>query len=205
MWKGPLSIFPRTLKHIRLQLHADCSKVFMFFSRPFAAVIAQDLHVLPDLRLISIEKEFTAKEYYLELRKACETHKIEILVSSSDLSGILVVSAYQRSQLQLSVTSIRDAGVRFGLGSEPEPHRTAPGVQSGSGSRCKILRKFRWGPVRGAPYAMHPCAPGPNCTAPRTLILEPYPSLHTSMKMISFFSVLKTILRVYTVLYSWHP
>jgi hypothetical protein len=90
-------------------------------------------------------------------------------------------------------------------GSEPEPHQTTPGVQSGSGSRCKILRKFRWGPVRGAPYAMHPCAPGPNRTAPRTLILEPYPSLHTSMKMISFFSALKTILRVYMVLYSWHP
>jgi hypothetical protein len=106
MWKGPLSTFPGTLKHIRLQLHADWSRVFMFFSRPFAAAIAQDLHMLPDLRLISIEKEFTANEYYPELRKACETHKIEILVSSSDSSGIPVVSAYQRSQLQLSATSI---------------------------------------------------------------------------------------------------
>jgi hypothetical protein len=106
IWKGSLSTFPRTLKHIRLQVDGKLSETFMHFSGPFVATIAQDLHMLPDLRLISIEKEFTANEYYPELRKACETHKIEILVSSSDSSGIPVVSAYQRSQLQLSATSI---------------------------------------------------------------------------------------------------
>ena len=105
IWTKSLSTFPRTLKHIRLQPHAKWSEVFMHFSRPFVATIAQELHMLPDLRLISIEKEFAVSEHYPDLQKACETHKVEILVSSSDSSGISVVSACQRSQRQLSAMS----------------------------------------------------------------------------------------------------
>ena len=107
IWVGPLSTFPRTLKHIRLQLlDAGLSYIFMHFSRRFVAAITQELHMLPDLRLISIEKEFAASEHYPDLQKACETHKVEILISSSDSSGKPVVSAYQRAQLQLSATPI---------------------------------------------------------------------------------------------------
>jgi len=90
IWTGPLSTFPRMLKHIRLQVDGGLSEIFMHFSRPFVAAITQELHMLPDLRLISIEKEFAASEQYPDLQKACETHKVEILVSSSDSSGISV-------------------------------------------------------------------------------------------------------------------
>jgi len=46
---------------------------------------------------------------------------------------------------QKSSDDIRDAGVRFGLGSGPEPHRTAPQVRSGSGSGSEDFRGVRFG------------------------------------------------------------
>ena len=55
----------------------------------------------------------------------------------------------------LTMAILRDAGVRFRNRPEPEPHRTAPQVRSGSGSGCKDLRKFRRGAVQGAAYAVH--------------------------------------------------
>ena len=63
----------------------------------------------------------------------------------------------------------RDAGVRFGNRPDPKPHRTTPGVWSGSGFRCKNVLIFGWGVVRGAAYAVHLMHLVRTRTAPRTV------------------------------------
>ena len=88
-WSSPLPALPKTLKHIRLV------RVYLSPDDVVAAV-AQVVPILPDLRIISIEEEFTASEYYLDLQKACEAHRVEILVSSLYSFGRTVVSAHQR-------------------------------------------------------------------------------------------------------------
>ena len=97
-WRSPLPALPRTLKHIRLV----CGPV----STGFAAAVAQVVPILPDLRVISIEENFTANEQYLALKEACEAHRVEILVSSLDSSGRPVVSAYQSHNM--SATSVTE-------------------------------------------------------------------------------------------------
>ncbi|KAH9002478.1 hypothetical protein EDB86DRAFT_315083 [Lactarius hatsudake] len=79
-WSSPLPAFPRTLKHIRLQVHA-------FMSDDVSAAIAQVLPILLDLRVITIEETLTHDKHYSDLQEACETHRVEILVNSVDLSG----------------------------------------------------------------------------------------------------------------------
>ncbi|KAH9071541.1 hypothetical protein EDB83DRAFT_2673596 [Lactarius deliciosus] len=79
-WSSPLPAFPRTLKHIRLQVHA-------FMSDDVSAAIAQVLPILPDLRVITIEETLTHDKHYSDLQEACETHRVEILVNSVDPSG----------------------------------------------------------------------------------------------------------------------
>ena len=49
----------------------------------------------------------------------------------------------------------RDAGVQFRNHPDPELHRTAPQVRSGSRFRCKNVLIFGWGAVRGAAYVVH--------------------------------------------------
>lgn len=91
-WTG-LSAFPRTLKHIRLEV-LPFLPGFLFLPEPdtLVAAIAKELPTLPDLRVISIEEALTANKYYPDLQKACETHKVEILFSRrpNDSSTALV-------------------------------------------------------------------------------------------------------------------
>ena len=91
-WSSPLPAFPRTLKHIRLQVHA-------FMSDAVVAAIARALPTLPHLRVISIEEALILDKHYLELQEACETRRAEILVNSVDSSGRTVVSTRQECQL----------------------------------------------------------------------------------------------------------
>ncbi len=74
-WSSPLPAFPRTLKHIRLQVHA-------FMSNAVVAAIVQVLPVLPDLRVISIEETLTLDKHYSDLQEGCEARRVEILVNS---------------------------------------------------------------------------------------------------------------------------
>ena len=95
-WGRPLPALPRTLRHIRLDYasSADC----------LVLAVAQVVPMLPDLRLISIEKEFTANKHYPDLQKACEIHRVEILVILPNSSRRKsVVSVYQRFQLVCDV------------------------------------------------------------------------------------------------------
>jgi hypothetical protein len=85
-WKSPLPAFPKTLKHIRLVGGHLSTR---------ATAVAQVVPILPELRMISIEKEFTSYEHYLDLQEVCEAHRVEILVNSLDSSGRPMVSAYQ--------------------------------------------------------------------------------------------------------------
>jgi hypothetical protein len=87
-WSSPLPAFPRTLKHIRLQVHA-------FMSDAIVAAIARALPMLPDLRVISIEEALIFEKHYSDLQEACKTRKAEILVNSVDSSGRTVVSTRQ--------------------------------------------------------------------------------------------------------------
>jgi hypothetical protein len=95
-WSSPLPALPRTLKHIRLlsgPVDADMSQ------NNIVVAFAQVVPTLPDLRMISMDKEFTANVHYPHLRGVCETHKVEILAASSSVVERPVVSAYERSQL----------------------------------------------------------------------------------------------------------
>ncbi|KAI9467361.1 hypothetical protein BJY52DRAFT_1238019 [Lactarius psammicola] len=79
-WSSPLPALPRTLKHIRLQVHA-------FISDAVVAAIVQVLPMLPDLRVVSIEETLTLDKHYSDLQEACEAHRVEILVNSVDSPG----------------------------------------------------------------------------------------------------------------------
>ena len=63
-WKGPLSAFPRTLKHIRLEVLAYVLGDFSPLSNSIVAAIAEELTTLPNLRVISIEKTLTGNKYW---------------------------------------------------------------------------------------------------------------------------------------------
>ena len=99
-WTAPPSTFPRTLKHIRLEVFACLPGDFSFFSNSIVAAIAEELTILPNLRVISIGKTLTSNKYYPDLQEACETHGVEILVSPNrfDSAG-RTVSAHQKFRL----------------------------------------------------------------------------------------------------------
>ena len=93
-WNSPLPAFPRTLKHIRLTfglVYADLSQDNVVLA------VAQVVPTLPDLRMISMDKEFTANMHYPHFRGVCETRKVEILLASSSVDERLAVSAFERS------------------------------------------------------------------------------------------------------------
>jgi hypothetical protein len=74
-WTG-LSAFPRTLKHVSLEVMAFVSDTLLRMSDNLVAAIAKELPTLPNLRVISIEEALAANKYYPDLQKACETHKV---------------------------------------------------------------------------------------------------------------------------------
>ncbi len=99
-WRSPLPAFPTTLKHIRIRVPA-------FMSKSAVPAIARMLPMLPDLRVLSIEKALTANEHYPDLQEACVTHRVEILVEIPvypvDSSGRRVVSTRQSFRLVCDV------------------------------------------------------------------------------------------------------
>jgi hypothetical protein len=76
-WSKPLPTLPKTLKHIRLQVHA-------FMSDSVIPAIAQGLSGLPNLRMLSIEEALTPDKYYPTLQEACKRHNVKILVNPTD-------------------------------------------------------------------------------------------------------------------------
>lgn len=95
-WSSPLPAFPRTLKHIRVQVHA-------FMSDAVVAAISHALPMLPDLRVISIEEALIFDKHFSDLHEACKTHRVEILVNSVDSSGSTVVSTRQSFRLVCNI------------------------------------------------------------------------------------------------------
>ncbi|KAI0249995.1 hypothetical protein BJV78DRAFT_626326 [Lactifluus subvellereus] len=78
-WSRPLPTLPKTLKHLRLQVHA-------FMSDSVIPAIAEGLSGLPNLRMLSIEEALTPDKYYPTLREACKRHRVKILVNPVDSS-----------------------------------------------------------------------------------------------------------------------
>jgi hypothetical protein len=96
-WSNPLPAFPRTLKHIRLQVHA-------FMSDGVVAAFAQVVPMLPDLCVISIEEALTFDKHYSDLREVCEIHRVEILVNSVESYGRTVVSTRREYRFNCDVS-----------------------------------------------------------------------------------------------------
>ena len=84
-WNRPLPTLPKSLKHIRLQVHA-------FMSDSVIPAIAQVLLSLPNLRMLSVEEALTPDKCYPTLQEACKGHSVDILVNPTDssLMGIAV-------------------------------------------------------------------------------------------------------------------
>ena len=78
-WKN-ISGLPRTLKHIRLDVMAWLSDPLLSWSNTLVAAIVKELPTFPNLGLISIEEALTTNKYYPDLQKACEIHKVKILL-----------------------------------------------------------------------------------------------------------------------------
>lgn len=90
-WSSPLPTLPKTLMHIRLQVHA-------FISDSVLPAIAAAVPSLGNLRALTLEEAVTKDKCYPTLREACATNRVEILVNSVNpsLSGT-VVSAARRT------------------------------------------------------------------------------------------------------------
>lgn len=90
-WSSPLPTLPKTLMHIRLQVHA-------FISDSVLPAIAAAVPSLGKLRALTVEEAVTTDKYYPTLREACVTNRVEILVNpmNPSLSGT-VVSADRRT------------------------------------------------------------------------------------------------------------
>lgn len=78
-WSSPLPTLPKTLMHIRLQVHA-------FISDSVLPAIATTVPSLAKLRLMSVEEALTTDKHYPILQEACRTHGVEILVNPIDSS-----------------------------------------------------------------------------------------------------------------------
>ena len=98
-WSNPLPAFPKTLKHIRLQVHA-------FMSDGVVAAFAQVVPMLPDLCVISIEEALTFDKHYSELREVCENHRVEILVNSVESYGRTVVSTRREHRFNCNINRL---------------------------------------------------------------------------------------------------
>jgi hypothetical protein len=84
-WGSPLPTLPKTLMHIRLQVHA-------FMSDSVLPAITTEVPSLSNLRLVSVEEALTTDKHYPSLRDACRAHGVEILVNpiDSSLTGTVV-------------------------------------------------------------------------------------------------------------------
>ena len=94
-WSSPLPTLPKTLMHIRLQVHA-------FMSDSVLPAIATAVPSLAKLRLMSIEEALTTDKNYPILQEACQTHGVEILVNpiDSSLTGTVVSESEESRFLQ---------------------------------------------------------------------------------------------------------
>ncbi|KAI0265841.1 hypothetical protein BC834DRAFT_843324 [Gloeopeniophorella convolvens] len=63
-WNSPLPALPRTLRHVRLHVHAFVADVLPAFAAALSA--------LPDLRVLSVEEALTKDARYPALRDACK-------------------------------------------------------------------------------------------------------------------------------------
>ena len=81
-WSSPLPTLPKTLMHIRLQVHA-------FISDSVLPAIAAAVPSLSNLRALTVEEAVMTDKYYPTLREACGTNRVEILVNpmNPSLSG----------------------------------------------------------------------------------------------------------------------
>lgn len=84
-WSSPLPTLPKTLMHIRLQVHA-------FMSDSVLPAIAAEVPTLSNLRMMSVEEALTTDKHYPSLQEACRAHGVEILVNpiDSSLTGTVV-------------------------------------------------------------------------------------------------------------------
>jgi hypothetical protein len=73
-WSGPLPTLPKTLMHIRLQVHA-------FISDSVLPAITAAVPSLGNLRALSVEEALTTDKHYPALRHVCEANRVEILVN----------------------------------------------------------------------------------------------------------------------------
>jgi hypothetical protein len=73
-WSGPLPTLPKTLMHIRLQVHA-------FMSDSVVPAITAAVPSLGNLRALSVEEALTTDTHYPALRQVCEANRVEILVN----------------------------------------------------------------------------------------------------------------------------
>jgi hypothetical protein len=84
-WSSPLPTLPKTLMHIRLQVHA-------FMSDSLLPAITTEVPSLSNLRLVSVEEALTTDKHYPSLQEACRAHGVETLVNpiDSSLTGTVV-------------------------------------------------------------------------------------------------------------------
>jgi hypothetical protein len=84
-WSSPLPTLPKTLMHIRLQVHA-------FMSDSVLPAITAEVPSLSNLRLMSVEEALTTDKHYPSLQEACRAHGVEMLVNpiDSSLTGTVV-------------------------------------------------------------------------------------------------------------------
>ncbi len=99
-WNSPLPTLPKTLMHIRLQVHA-------FMSDSVLPAIASIVPSLSNLRLMSVEEALTTDEHYPGLKEACKAHGVKMLVNliDSSLTGTVVSTP---KELRGSATPIAD-------------------------------------------------------------------------------------------------
>ncbi|KAN0126512.1 hypothetical protein V8E52_000152 [Russula decolorans] len=86
-WSSPLPTLPKTLMHIRLQVHA-------FMSDSVLPAITTEVLSLSNLRLVSVEEALTTDKHYPSLQEVCTTHGVEILVNPIDSSQTGTVHPY---------------------------------------------------------------------------------------------------------------
>jgi len=73
-WSSPLPTLPKTLMHIRLQVHA-------FISDSILPSITAAVQSLGNLRALTVEEALTTDKHYPTLQEACKGNGVEILVN----------------------------------------------------------------------------------------------------------------------------
>jgi hypothetical protein len=93
-WSSPLPTLPKTVMHIRLQVHA-------FMSDTVLPAIAAAVPSLAKLRALSVEEALTSDKHYPTLHEACRTHRVEVLVNPKPSTPMgTVVSAHGEFRLR---------------------------------------------------------------------------------------------------------